>query len=63
MINVLFILVVAGVLLYLVNNLIPMDGKVKLVINCLVGLMLLWWVLGLFGLVPAGSPDTFPTLR
>lgn len=60
MIYMLFVLVVCGVLVYLVNQLIPMDAKFKMVFNCLIGLLLLWWVLSLFGLVPAGRFNTFP---
>lgn len=53
MIYLLFILVVCGVVVYLVNNLIPMDSRFRLVINCLIGLILLWYVLSFFGMVPA----------
>lgn len=54
MIQLLFTLIVFGVLMYLVNNLLPIDGKFKMVINCVVGLILLWWVLAFFGLVSGG---------
>lgn len=44
-------LVVVGVLLYLLNVLIPMDGKIKTVINVLVGLAVFLWVLEVLGVV------------
>lgn len=49
MIQIIVILIVAGVLLYLLNNLIPMDGRIKMVINCLVGLFLFLYVLQVLG--------------
>lgn len=59
MFYLLFVLVVCGVIVYLVNNLIPLPSQFKMVINCLVGLILLWYVLSFFGLlgpIPVGRP-------
>jgi hypothetical protein len=47
--------VVVGVVLYLVNALIPMDPKVKMVLNAVVGLLLLIWFLSFVGLLPGGT--------
>jgi hypothetical protein len=61
MIGLLFLVVVCGVLVYLVNNLVPMDGKFKLVFNCIIGLILLYYVLSFFGLVsPAPGFGAYP---
>ncbi|MGJ0510251.1 MAG: Thivi_2564 family membrane protein [Methylocystis sp.] len=46
-ITILIVLVIAGVLLYLLNVLIPLDPKIRTVINVLVGLVLFLWIVGL----------------
>lgn len=50
-ITILFALIVIGVILYLVNRIIPMDGTIKLVINCMVALLVIAWLLHEFGLL------------
>lgn len=50
MINLLVVLAVAGVIVWLFNYLIPMDGRFKTVINVLIGLLLFLYVLSAFGL-------------
>ena len=47
--TVLIVLIVAGVILYLVNNYIPMDGKIKKILNVVVVLVLIVWLLKIFG--------------
>jgi hypothetical protein len=42
-------LVVAGVVLWLVNNYIPMDGKIKKILNAVVVIIVLLWLLRVFG--------------
>ena len=44
-------LVVIGVLLWLVNNYIPMDGKIKQIINAVVVVVVVVWLLGVFGVM------------
>jgi len=53
MIGLIIVLVVVGVLVYLLNALVPMDAKFKLVINALIGLCLFFYVLSVFGVLPA----------
>ncbi len=53
MIELIFVLIVLGVVVYLINTLIPMDARFKTVINCIIGLLLLWYVLSFFGFVGA----------
>ena len=48
LITVLGILVFCGVALYLLNTLVPMDGKIKTILNAVVVLMLLLWLLDVF---------------
>jgi len=47
--TVLIVLIVAGVILYLVNNYIPMDGKIKNILNVVVVLVVIVWLLKIFG--------------
>jgi hypothetical protein len=47
--TVLIVLIIAGVILYLVNNYIPMDGKIKNILNVVVVLVVIVWLLKIFG--------------
>jgi hypothetical protein len=47
--TILIVLIVAGVILYLVNNYIPMDGKIKKILNVVVVLVVVVWLLKIFG--------------
>jgi len=44
-------LVVVGVLLWLLNNYVPMDGKIKRIINVVVVIVVVIWLLQAFGLL------------
>jgi hypothetical protein len=48
--NVLLTLIVAGVLLWLVNTYVPMDAKIKKVLNVVAVVGVVLWVLNVFGL-------------
>ena len=47
--TILIVLIVAGVLLYLVNNYIPMDRKIKNILNIVVVIIVIIWLLNVFG--------------
>ena len=49
--NVLIVLIVVGVVLWLVNNYIPMDGKIKSILNVIVVIFVVLWLLQAFGLI------------
>ncbi|PTN36337.1 Thivi_2564 family membrane protein [Desulfonatronum sp. SC1] len=51
LINLIIILVVVGVLLWLVNNYIPMDGKIKQILNIVVVIAVVIWLLSVFGVI------------
>ena len=55
LINILVVLIVVGVLLWLVNNYIPMDGKIKRILNIVVVVVVVIWLLQMFGII--GSID------
>jgi hypothetical protein len=53
LINILIALVVVGVLLFLVNTYIPMDGKIKRILNGVVVIVVVLWLLQVFGVIGA----------
>lgn len=48
LISLVIVLVVIGVLLWAVNTLLPIDGKIKTVINAVVIIVVVLWLLSLF---------------
>jgi hypothetical protein len=50
LIQVLTILIVVGVLLWLVNRFIPMQGTIKSILNAIVVIAVVLWLLNVFGL-------------
>ena len=50
LINVVLVLIVVGVLLWLVNRFIPMDHKIKSILNGVVVIAVVLWLLSAFGL-------------
>ena len=48
--NILVTLIVIGVLLWLVNTYIPMDAKIKQILNAVAVIATVLWVLNVFGL-------------
>jgi hypothetical protein len=44
------ILIVVGVLLWLVNRFIPMAGSIKSILNAVVVIVVVLWLLNVFGL-------------
>ena len=51
--QLLITLIAAGVILWLVNSYIPMDGKIKKILNVVVTVAVILWVLGMFGVIDA----------
>jgi uncharacterized membrane protein YvlD (DUF360 family) len=50
LVQVLFTLIVVGVILWLINRFIPMASSIKSIFNAVVVIGVLWWVLNVFGL-------------
>lgn len=50
MINLLITLVVVGVILWLVNTYVPMDGKIKSILNVVVVIAVIIWLLRFAGI-------------
>ena len=51
LINLIIILVAVGVILYLINNYIPMDRKIKSILNLVVVIAVILWLLSVFGVI------------
>jgi undecaprenyl pyrophosphate phosphatase UppP len=51
LVTVVIVLIVVGVLLWLVNTYIPMDRKIKNILNAIVVIAVVIWLLQVFGLL------------
>jgi hypothetical protein len=51
LVSIIISLIVVGVLLWLVNTYIPMDGKIKNIINIVVVVGVVLWLLNVFGVL------------
>ncbi|WP_373497900.1 Thivi_2564 family membrane protein [Desulfococcus sp.] len=51
LINLIIILIVVGVILWLINNYIPMDHKIKSILNIVVVIAVILWLLNVFGVI------------
>lgn len=51
LVQVIVALVVVGVLLWLINTYIPMDGKIKQILNIVVVIAVVLWLLQIFGIL------------
>jgi len=52
LIQLVVVLVVVGVILWAVNNYIPMDAKIKQILNVVVVIAVILWLLTIFGVLP-----------
>jgi hypothetical protein len=50
LLTILIVLIVAGLLLWLVNNYIPMERTIKNILNIVVVIALIVWLLKVFGI-------------
>lgn len=55
LISLVITLIIVGVLLWLVNSYIPMDAKIKKILNIVVVVAVILWLLYAFGLLPVGD--------
>ncbi|WP_164155461.1 Thivi_2564 family membrane protein [Sandarakinorhabdus rubra] len=51
LISTIITLIIVGVLLWLVNNKLPLDGTIRSIINIVVIIAVIVWLLRAFGLV------------
>jgi hypothetical protein len=55
LLQIVMILIVVGVLLWLVNAYIPMQGTIKSILNAVVVICVVLWLLNVFGLLSSFS--------
>lgn len=63
LISLLITLVTIGVLLWMLNNFIPMDGKIRSILNAVVVLCVLVWLLSSFGILDHVGGMRIPKLQ
>lgn len=51
LVSLVIVLIVVGVLLWLVNSYIPMDAKIKQILNVVVVIAVVLWLLQVFGVL------------
>jgi preprotein translocase subunit SecE len=51
LLTVLIVLIVVGVILWLINTYIPMDRKIKSILNAVAVIVVIVWLLQVFGLL------------
>ncbi len=51
LITIILVLIAVGVLLWLVNNYLPMDSKIKSILNAVVVIIVVIWLLQIFGVI------------
>lgn len=56
-------LIVIGVLLWLVNTYIPMDAKIKQILNIVVVICVVVWLLSAFGVLGNSTSIQVPQLK
>ena len=59
LIELVIVLIVIGVLLWLINSFIPMDEKIKKILNVVVVIIVILWLLSLF----LGGFSSLQTIR
>jgi hypothetical protein len=58
MVSIVITLIVIGVVLWLINTYIPMDGKIKQIMNIVIVICVIVWLLRVFGILGhSGSID------
>jgi hypothetical protein len=55
LITLIITLVVVGLILWLINNYIPMDSKIKTILNVVVVIVVIVWLLSVFGILGSMS--------
>jgi len=51
LINLVIVLVVVGVIIWVINNYIPMQSSIKKILNAVVVIAVIIWLLSVFGII------------
>jgi hypothetical protein len=63
LISVVLVLIIIGIGLWLVNRYIPMDGKIKTILNIVVVIAVVLWLLYGFGVLGHSGGLRLPRMR
>ena len=63
LVQLIVVLIVVGVLLWAVNSYIPMDAKIKNILNIVVVICVVFWLLNVFGILPMSYTVPVPRVR
>lgn len=63
LVSLVITLIVVGVLLWLVNTYIPMDGKIKKILNIVVVIVVVLWLLSAFGVLGHSGDIRVPRVQ
>ena len=63
LITVVLTLIVVGVVLWLINTYIPMQGTIKKILNIVVVVVVILWLLYGFGIINGGGSVHMPVVR
>ncbi|WPL18152.1 hypothetical protein Thiowin_03211 [Thiorhodovibrio winogradskyi] len=55
LITLIVTLAVVGLILWAINTYLPMDGKIKQILNIVVLIVVILWLLSVFGILPSMS--------
>jgi hypothetical protein len=61
--TVVITLIVVGLLLWLVNNYVPMDGKIRSILNVVVVIAVVLWLLYAFGVLDRSGAVHMPKIQ
>lgn len=54
LITMILILMVIGILMYVINTYVPMEARIKTILNWAVVIACVLWLLNIFGILPLG---------
>ena len=63
LVSVVLTLIVVGILLWLINTFIPMDGKIKSILNFVVVVAVVLWLLYGFGIISHSGDIHLPVVK
>jgi len=63
LVNVVLTLIVVGVLLWLINTYIPMQGTIKSILNIVVVIAVVLWLLYGFGIISHSGNVNLPAVK
>lgn len=63
LLNVVITLIVIGVLLWLINTFIPMQGAIKSILNAVVVIAVIIWLLYGFGIISHSGSVNLPAVK